>query len=204
MSNFLAVLRSTEKNTEDRKMSGLLPVFLRQTTLIAVVILGGAGLLKWWGYEINVSGSMPIGLYEVTADSIYVGQRVAVCLPEDVAAVALERQYVGRGFCPGGTSPVLKWVMAMEGDLVEVSAEGVRINGNLLPGSTVKDFDTANRVVRHIPAGSVFHLGPGQLWIEGEPSPRSFGSKYYGPVPVTSVVATAFPIVVATKSGVVE
>jgi type IV secretory pathway protease TraF len=59
-------------------------------------------------------------------------------------------------------------------------------------------------VISHIAYGSVFRLGPGQLWVEGEPHPRSYGSRYYGPVSVTSVVATAFPVVVVTKSGWIQ
>ncbi|WP_273693097.1 S26 family signal peptidase [Vibrio parahaemolyticus] len=48
-------------------------------------------------------------------------------------AMALERNYIKMGLCPGGFTPVIKKIMAMEGDRVSFEDQVVHINGLEVP-----------------------------------------------------------------------
>ena len=70
--------------------------------LLAVALLT-AGFLS--GYRINVSSSIPRGLYQVVAETAAVprGSIVITCLPEPWGRFALQRRILRRGDCVGGT-----------------------------------------------------------------------------------------------------
>ena len=65
-------------------------------------MLAGAGslllatMVTWFaGVRVNLSGSMPIGLYRVSSAPPMRGAMVLACLPVDVAVFAKSRGYVG-------------------------------------------------------------------------------------------------------------
>jgi conjugative transfer signal peptidase TraF len=147
--------------------------------LVVWVGVGGRVLLHRYGYEVNLSWSMPIGLYRVTHDPLRYGQLVVVCLPDEVAVRAQARGYIGRGECRNGSKPVLKEIVAMAGDTVTVGPEGVSINGMLMPNSTVLERDSAGRVTQHVPWGS-YTLTANVVWVMATHEPNSFDSRYLG------------------------
>src|SRR5438034_3432539 len=83
--------------------------------LLAAVVTWSAGL------RVNLSASMPVGLYRVSTGPAVRGVMVLACLPTDVAVFARSRGYVPSGSCPGATAPIGKVVLAMVGDTVEVT-----------------------------------------------------------------------------------
>ena len=80
---------------------------------VAILMLCAALLPYRW----NGSASVPIGLYRVRHGQPEAGALIAFCLPKKVALYAKERGYIGFGFsCPGWTQPLLKPVVAVDGD----------------------------------------------------------------------------------------
>jgi conjugative transfer signal peptidase TraF len=113
---------------------------VRKASILFVVVFAaslGYFALIWVGIRINISGSMPRGLYHVRAlaRTVRRGDSVAVCLPLRAASLGRERGYLGPGTCPESVEPLLKIVIATEGDIVVKSPAGISVNGKLLPKS---------------------------------------------------------------------
>ena len=79
------------------------------------------------GVRVNLTPSMPQGIYRLADGTPQRGDMVTFCLPEYRAAWALERGYVGAGSCPSGTQPLLKYLAALPGDEIEITPDGVRV-----------------------------------------------------------------------------
>src|SRR5262245_19561753 len=75
------------------------PVWMLRGALIMLVASLGLVGLRAAGDELNLSASMPRGLYRVTHDPLAVGQVVAICLPTAVAQFGRERGYLTAGAC---------------------------------------------------------------------------------------------------------
>ena len=77
------------------------------------------------GYRINLTPSMPLGIWKVTT-AIQRGSYVAACMPQDTEAakLAMQRNYLPAGRCPGGFAPLLKQIEALPGDTVTLTNDG--------------------------------------------------------------------------------
>jgi len=161
--------------------------------------------------SINVSGSLPVGLYwtgslpqpdsnpgESTSGtsksdpSIEVGMLVSACLPPQAATSALERGYLPEGTCPSGAAPVGKVVAALSGDTVDVTDSGSFVNGALLPNSAPLLHDSKGWAMPRLRGR--FVLPAETAWLYSGHSRRSFDSRYYGPVPLSGVRGQLFPL----------
>lgn len=161
--------------------------------------------------SINVSESLPVGLYWTRSlpqsgrdpgqstfhnpgerFSLEVGMLVSACLPPKVATSALERGYLPEGFCPSGVAPVGKIIAAIPGDTVDVTDSGSFVNGALLPESAPLLKDSKGREMPRLRLQ--FVLPAGTAWLYSGHSPRSFDSRYYGPVPLSGIRGQLFPL----------
>lgn len=104
---------------------------------------------KIFGIKFNYTYSMPIGFYKsVKAKTIHCGDLVAVCLPKRIAVEGLKRHYLKSGSCPSGVVPVLKKVIAVPGDRVNLSKQFVTVNYVMYRApSQLKDH--LNKTVKH-------------------------------------------------------
>jgi conjugative transfer signal peptidase TraF len=145
---------------------------------------------------VNVSPSLPLGLYRIVASGPVpvLGSLVLVCLPANVANLANTRGYLTRGRCPTGVAPVGKRVAALAGDTVAVTSSGVLVDGRLLARTAPLKTDTRERPLPNL-AGYRRILGRGEMWLVGDRHPRSFDSRYFGSVSVGSVIAVVHPLV---------
>lgn len=158
----------------------------------SVLVLLAAG--SFAGLRLNLTGSLPVGLYRAAPGPVVRGVRVLVCLPPRVAAFARARGYVPRGgVCPGGILPVGKPVLALPGDTVTVTAGGLRVNGVALPNSLALATDQRGRPLPRLAPGSQV-VRPGTLWVLSAYSPRSFDSRYFGPVALGAVRSSLQPV----------
>jgi conjugative transfer signal peptidase TraF len=117
---------------------------------------------------------------------------VLLCAPAPAAHLARERSYLPAGRCPGGVQPLGKMVLALPGDTVEVSFRGLAVNGLAIPASRASAADRAGRPLRSVPAG-VYRLSSHQVWVYA-PHPRSFDSRYFGPLPQSRLLGTLRPL----------
>ena len=145
------------------------------------------------GLRINSTTSMPRGVYRSIGGAVRPGSIVAACLPCAVSQFGMERGYLGAGSCPDGVEPVVKVVAAVAGDVAEVSAQGVTVNGWPLPNSRPLDRDRGGRELLSYPAGPR-RLEPGELWLSSPYEERSWDSRYFGPVPSECVTDVVVPL----------
>jgi conjugative transfer signal peptidase TraF len=150
-----------------------------------------AVLLAAWGagLRVNLTGSLPVGLYRVVPGPVERGTLVLVCLPPTVAAFARARGYVPRGgTCPGGILPVGKLVVAIPGDTVRVTQRGLVVNGMPVPNSQPRPLDRHYRLLPQLARVS-YLVAPDSLWVVSPYSPWSFDSRYFGPIAGNAVRA---------------
>lgn len=123
------------------------------------------------------------------------GELVLVCLPETLARFALARGYLARGAgCGDGIEPVGKRIGALAGDTVAVAPDYVAVDGRRLPNSASRRRDSLGREVPHVAFGK-YPVENGEVWLFGEANPRSWDSRYFGPVPASAVRAQLKPVI---------
>jgi conjugative transfer signal peptidase TraF len=132
--------------------------------------------------RLNLTSSMPIGIYVISREVPARGSIVLVCLPLQIAELARERGYIVQGgSCPGGVVPVGKPVLAVPGDTVVATSSGLLLNGKVVPNSAPLLLDRRGRPLPHLDAGQ-YVVGPEQLWLISGHSRFSFDSRYFGGV----------------------
>ena len=157
--------------------------------VVTILILGTIG-----GFRVNVTRSLPIGLYRVVGDAASVrrGSVVIVCLPKVWGRFALQRSILGPGHCGGNSYGIGKLVVAVEGDVIDLHRESLAINGVALPFVRALERDRLGRIMPHFPWGRHV-LGPTQVWLFS-PHRAAFDSRYFGPVSISSVRAVVRPV----------
>jgi conjugative transfer signal peptidase TraF len=149
-----------------------------------LVLVGTLEICGLAGLRINSSPSLPVGFYLVTARSD--GTLVEFCPPQPFAGLALARGYRDPGSCADGGAPLLKPVVARSGDVVQLSPEGIAVNGRHLPNTAPLKNDTKGRPLTSWVPGR-YTVGSDAVWVASSYNGRSFDSRYFGPVPLRSI-----------------
>jgi conjugative transfer signal peptidase TraF len=170
---------------------------------LAVGVLGITVAGVAFGVVFNYTHSAPFGLYKRIANPTAVPHEPApyVFFCPDLRWPAMKDQPNYRSpmrSCPDGFAPLIKPVVAWPGDTVQTSSEGLTINGRLLPHTLTIGRDSQGHTVHPYPSG-IYHVQPGQLWVVSAFSPRSFDSRYFGPIPIRSVNMWVRPFLVESN-----
>lgn len=173
---------------------------------IKLMVIGAAMLvtavaLERTGVRINLTASMPIGIYLLSPlppDEVKRGMMVGACAPAHAAEIGRQRGYLGAGPCADDTELLLKAVAAAAGDEVDITPSGLSINGCPLPGSRPIARDISGRRLIPWPRGR-YRLRSGQVWLYAGVG-RSWDSRYWGPVFESSIAAIAVPVLVLRQS----
>jgi conjugative transfer signal peptidase TraF len=160
------------------------------SALVVGILFAGAGAL---GIRVNSSPSLPVGLYQVTSGAD--ATLVEFCPAEPFASLANARGYRQAGTCPDGGSPLMKPVVARAGDSVQVSARGILVNGKAIANSAPLLRDTAGRPLTSWPSGK-YTVDLGTVWVVSDYHPRSFDSRYFGPVSEVLIRSRLRPLLV--------
>lgn len=135
----------------------------------------------------NASASVPIGFYLVRpAGPLHVGELVVVTPPEALAQFLSERGYLGRGV------PLLKHVLALPGQIVCRAGRTIIVDGRTM--GRALDLDHAGRSLpswmgcRIVADDEVFFMN----WR----SEYSFDGRYFGPLPASTIVGRADPLLI--------
>ena len=133
----------------------------------------------------NASASAPLGLYRIRPDSDPpVGALVAVAPPERLGRWMAERGYLGRDV------PLLKHVTAKTGQRVCRIGVTVSVDGRVVAIALVRD-----RIGRPLPAWQGCRtLAAGELLLLNPDHPDSLDGRYFGPLPASTVLGRAIPI----------
>lgn len=168
-----------------RRIGGVFFVVLAP---LLVLLAGGYG-----GLRINLTPSAPLGLWRIVKleRPVIVGDRVFVCLPlSDAMREGLRRGYLRKGLCPGHAAPLIKTVAAGAGQHVAVS-DIVEINGHRLCHSRLMTADGRGRPLIAHPGGII---PEGYIHLHSDYE-GSFDSRYFGPVPVASILGLAEEVI---------
>jgi conjugative transfer signal peptidase TraF len=124
-----------------KKFSAIMATFL--ISLIAAGVLFHA-----MGFRVNLTESIPIGLYRITSVETIKNAYVIFCPDERHSfKLAKDRGYIDYGLNRGGYGYLMKKVVAISGDILSVTPEGVFVNQTLLPFSKPKLKDGMNRTL---------------------------------------------------------
>jgi conjugative transfer signal peptidase TraF len=173
-------LLATDVVRAKRLMAGTAAFFL------ALFIIPGRLGIRW-----NASPSLPIGIYIESGES---SALVEFCPAEPAGSFAAARGYRDAGSCPDGATPLMKPVVARFGDTVEYFEGGVAVNRRLLPNTAPRSADTQGRPLHHFPFGR-YVVQRGTVWVASTYNPRSFDSRYFGPVSESLIRAHLRPLV---------
>ncbi len=116
---------------------------------------------------------------------------VLFCPPDtDVFRWARSQGILSSGRCPGNYTPLLKEVVGIAGDEIEIGSGHVVLNQRQLPMSKVLplSYPNINRQNKLVPTGFI--------WVIGKASPESFDSRYFGPIPMAEILGFAEPLLV--------
>lgn len=149
------------------------------------------------GFRINPTNSMPPGLYKLRPpkEPLKHGQIVFIC-PTDSPIIRLgyDRGYYWRsGNCEHHYFPFVKSIAALPGDHVKVTKETVLVNGKVLKNSTPMKTDNIGNPMPKAFWGEHI-VQPGEVWLVSSYNPRSFDSRYWGPLPIKNIQGIATPI----------
>lgn len=173
------------------------PATMRQRRFVFVSLSAAAGFLivilgcgEICGLRINTTPSEPLGLWRVVPlgpPMVRTGMTVFVCPPDNaVMREARRRGYLRVGLCSGGFGPLIKAVVAVAGQRVDIS-DHVAIDGVDISHSYIVEMDGQGRPLRHdisgiVPAGAVYlHSDFAGSW----------DSRYFGPIPASGILGLA-------------
>ncbi|CDX12619.1 Peptidase S26, conserved region [Mesorhizobium plurifarium] len=132
----------------------------------------------------NASASAPVGLYRVVAGNPARGDLVLARAPDFVADLAAQRGYLPRNV------PLVKHVAALPREHVCAFNEAIIIGGKIVARRLATD--SQGRTLpwwndcRALSGNEVFLLNGG--------APRSFDSRYFGPVPTQNIIGRLVPL----------
>jgi conjugative transfer signal peptidase TraF len=169
--------------------------FLLTTAGIAILAIAVVALAN--GVVFNYTHSAPFGLYKGIAGSRPIphepGLYAFFCPDNRWPFMRDQPNYRSpMRTCPDGYAPLIKPVVAWTGDTVQTSGVGITVNGRMIPHTLPIDRDSAGRIVHPYPFGT-YLVEPDQVWVVSSFSPRSFDSRYFGPIPVRCVRAWVRP-----------
>jgi len=154
-----------------------------------VVVFTFPELVKYLGYRLNTTKSMPRGIYKIETNSnIKTGDIVEICLPDEKAKIGIARGYIGDGSCPNNTTPLAKKVIAVPNDHVFMDAKGITVNEKFYdyPQITVDGWG------REIPHYNLNEKISG-YFVVGVTDKMSWDSRYFGVIPRENIEGVLTP-----------
>ncbi len=138
----------------------------------------------------NSTASVPVGLYRVWPGStLHVGDMAALRLPDRLALLLSQR-----GYLPFGV-PLLKPVAALPGQTVCRASGSITIDGR-----PVGDALTRDHRGRSLPVWQgCRRLEHDEIFVMNAAEPRSLDGRYFGPLPVSTVMGRAIQLWVTTR-----
>lgn len=133
----------------------------------------------------NATASTPTGLYALRpVGHLRVLELVALRAPEPIASYLADGGYLPKGV------PLLKHVMAVSGQTVCRTGDAITVDRVHVAEARDRD-----HLGRSLPRWSGCHvLSGGEVFLMNPTVPDSLDGRYFGPLPVTSIVARAVPV----------
>ncbi len=153
---------------------------------------------KLFGVIFTYSGSVPVGFYRIIHSSVAIHSNdyVSFCLPNNVASMGIHRGYIEKGNCNNGSQPLIKQVIAVPGDTVNVNYNLVTVTHDNLTisySAVIQPIDKNNLTIhRYIKNGQYKLTG---YWVYGVGDPKdSWDSRYYGQISKKQITHKLIPL----------
>ncbi|CAA6815233.1 MAG: Signal peptidase I [uncultured Sulfurovum sp.] len=156
-------------------------------TILALTLL--FTLVYQLGYRINLSKSYPKGIYKtIPKKTIEHGDFVMFC-PKDSPLMqeALKRNYILNGTCDGGFYPLLKKVVGLQGDKVDIK-DYVYINGKKQKKGKLYKKDPKGNLLPRSKEGNIT-IAKGYMFLLSDYHELSFDSRYIGAVEINRTLS---------------
>ena len=155
-------------------------------TYFSVMAIAGSAFIKpspkliW-----NASASLPIGLYSIRPiGALHNAELVALTPPEPIASFLSHGGYLPRGV------PLMKRVSGLPGQVVCRNGLSIAIDSIDVGKAQARD-----RRGRDLPAWTGCRtIATGEVFLMNPDVPDSLDGRYFGPLPVTSIVGRAAPV----------
>lgn len=158
--------------------------------VITLLVLMGVFHMRF-----NFTPSMPIGFYYQVAHPgiLQRGQTVEVCLPRIIGEQGLQRGYLNEGSCEGGFEPVIKELIAVSGDEVQVTQESIFVNHVPYYAPFIQ-LDMNGQPMSSYPIKAI--KSTNQYWLYGANDPEySWDSRFYGGVDRANIQGVIRPFI---------
>jgi len=165
-------------------MNRLMPKFGVVVALSAFGFLAVMAAMWGTGIWVNTTPSFPVGLYQQTEPGINArkGDLVLACLPRE----KWHREPHWSLRCQDRAKPIIKKIVALPNDRVEITVEGIRVNNRTIPNSKILSTPVSTATSGIVPEGMV--------WLLSDYAPNSYDSRYFGPIPLTAIRAVVRPL----------
>ena len=179
--------------------------------VIAAPTLRHAINAGWIGMWMQViPPSLPGGLYWTeTSDSLLTGIPTIICYTGDAAKFAVERGYAEARRRPLPTAPcpppythALKPLAGVPGDTVTVTRDSIQVNTRTWLKATILEQDSDGRPMPN--AIGTHILGPTECFALSTWHPKSFDSRYIGPIQCPANPRTALPVSTSDAEAVLR
>jgi conjugative transfer signal peptidase TraF len=138
-----------------------------------------------WTYW-NWTGSLPVGCYLRTRNPSDRYVVFNLTPDEKKRATASHVELTGK--------PLMKTIIPLQpGETLQYSEQGFRVNGKLIPHSAPLAKNRYGEPMPHFPFGTYsFHRE--ELWVVSSFDPRSYDSRYFGPIMDRQIIGYARPL----------
>ncbi len=177
-------------HSKNKSKKAILGKYLCLTAFSAYVISLLPNALNLW---INVSPSIPYGIYKRVDKYPQKDDYILFCLENNIAKLTIDRHYVTTGNCDFESAPIGKKIVATQGDLVKISDDGIEVNGRLLTDSKPSKYDNQKR---RMPEFSMNRYLDNDEFIVASAKENSYDSRYFGIVKgdqIKGVIETIIP-----------
>lgn len=175
---------ATHRSMTTQQRRAIVVLSMAAVAAILLVVTAVAG-----GYRINMTPSAPLGLWRIIPlhRPAAVDDLLFICPPETAAIrAARARGYLRSGSCPSGVAPLIKTVIAVAGQHIEIGVS-VSVDGWGVSSSSLAPRDGKGRPLAPFMSGIV---PPGYVFLHSA-FPGSYDSRYFGPVPASGILGLA-------------
>ena len=158
--------------------------------IVVIIICLIPFFMYYYGFRINITASMPKGLYLLTrADHFHDSDLVAIRLSDDKQKIGLKRGYIKMK-----STLLFKRLIASPRDSVVYNNNEITVNNTYKYKCLIFQKDSEGHKMNPIKAG-VYKVSKNEYWVLGE-NDGSWDSRYFGPVKRENIINKVTKILV--------
>ncbi len=139
------------------------------------------GFCLFFGIGVNLTPSLARGLYIENSEEIQYNDIVRFCLNDEISEKVNAQRYTSNGSCENGLKPLLKFVVGMQGDKIEIKQNRVFITKKNEEESVfygvIQEIDSQDKSIVSLLEEGIIPENQVYLYSNHE---GSFDSRYFG------------------------